>query len=164
MLDDVAVYRQKEMATNMVEDVVEEVMDRAMVNQILRECQPRVKVYLLDRLKKEEDRRKMLDKQRMQKDAWKIRWRKLEEEISRELKALKEYEHLLGDSDLNESFEEIQMMTDDMEDMFMEMDEYDDNDLEMEVEEIDYLEWLSKELAEMGVDWDPIEESVSIAP
>ena len=158
VLEEVAMYRQKEMAVNVMEDVVAEVVDRALVNKILRECQPRIKMHLLDRLKKEEERRRMLDKQRKQKEAWQERWRKLEEEISKELDALKEYEHLLEENDLNDSLEEIQMLKDDMEDMFMEMDEEDDQ--MMEVEEVDYLEWLSKELAEMGVSWDPVEESM----
>ena len=108
-------YRRKELAAHMMEEVVTEVMDRVKVNAILKDCQPKIRRYLLERLRGEEDRRRMLEKQRSQQEAWKERWRKLEEEVTKELDALREYEHLLGDEELEGSVEDDLMVTDDME-------------------------------------------------
>ena len=172
VLEDVAVYRKKEVAVTMIEEMITDVMDRVVVNSILGECEPRVKKHLLERLRKEEEKGRMIEKQKMQKEAWKEGWERLKTEIALELKALEEYEHLLDDVEFEEYPEGTPMITEEaesdvvceyeMEGMLMEVTEEEYTDVEMELEECDYYDWLTKELAEMGIDWDPYEESMMV--
>ena len=91
-------YRDKELIMNLLDEMMTDVGDKVMVNSILEECGEGVKIQFLERLRREEERRKMLEKQKEQKEAWKRKWEKLEREITMELKALEEYEHLLEES------------------------------------------------------------------
>ena len=175
VLEDVAGYRKKELAVKIVEEVVVEVMDRVEVNFILGNCDMRMKKHLLDRLRREEERERMLEKQKRQRDAWKERWERLEIEMALELQALQEYEHLLDDMEYDEYPEGTPMVTEEaevdvmarygVEEMVTESMEEEYTDVEMELEEMEYVEyndWLTKELEEMGIDWNPYEESMMV--